>query len=648
MRHALFLILPFLFFACSSSATKQYLDLPGDLRVVPGVITCQDGSVGYAALVADNTPYGGKLKLLDGCTGTVDEDFSDGTKGMGKGILIGSLIGAFDIMVTEGGIVVAAAVPDERRLALVHLDTSFDRLGDDVSVPLALVVRTVNRIEEFFVVMGSDFVAEQAFLVSVTGEAIPLTLEKRYDKIACDGEHCVARSSDDGAVYVVTVDRSGTVPSLSFMTDAIPDEVAALFPVSGVASVGEERFLVWNEETAVVFNAVKGEAIATIPFPFEGHLSTATAVSYIASRAYKSMSSEDAASYALIYVESSDEDTFVVEEETSDNDSEQEPSSDEETSVAAITLAAEAPDADIDADALDAQEAAAVWLSFDVGRALAYDLVSGGWMYAPVGEEESTLPILKDAGVTIPEEGETTEANRPRVTFVKAIRGLAVSLSYEFIYEALFSSSLGDAGEWRSSDSLFVDRFASFDRIITAEPSRYAVLLTEPPSGDQCLLPAGKTVSLEVRAVVDAHTLRVDAGMWGDEIASCYEGGMSYGIYPKGGYLVRIIGPVDLVREDIAAELPAYEGPITVRQVSYRDRYVELVIRRRTDDVVTSRGLSFAFTVAPSLSFFAPVTADIITQMEPTPNGHVLLVAPLRRSIYEYSPVFEETVTTYH
>ncbi len=60
-------------------------------------------------------------------------------------------------------------------------------------------------------------------------------------------------------------------------------------------------------------------------------------------------------------------------------------------------------------------------------------------MYTPVGEDESILPLLKDAGVTIPEEGETTEANRPRITFIKAMRGLTVSLSYEFIYEALLS-----------------------------------------------------------------------------------------------------------------------------------------------------------------------------------------------------------------
>jgi len=173
------------------------------------------------------------------------------------------------------------------------------------------------------------------------------------------------------------------------------------------------------------------------------------------------------------------------------------------------------------------------------------------------------------------------------------------------------------------------------------------VLLTEPPSGEHCLLPSGKAVSLEVREVVDPHTLRVDAGKWRDEIAACYEGGISYGIYPKGGYLVRMTGPAGTAKEDIALELPARESPVALRQVSYRDRYLELVIRRRADEVTTSRGLSFAFTVAPSLSFFAPVTADLITQLEPTPNGHVLLVAPLRRTVYEYAPVFEKTVTTY-
>jgi len=630
---------------CSPSGEKVSLDIPVEVQVLPITVDCSDGSVGYVAFVADNTPYGGKLKMLDGCAGAVNDDFSDGTKGKGKGILVGPLIGSFDIMMTLDGLTIAAAIPDERRLVLVHLTPSFERMCDDTSVELGIIPRSVARVGNFFFVLGNDLIEEQGYLVAFDGRITPQTLDRHYDTVVCDGEQCLARSRDDGGVYLGTLDLSAVEPRVSFSSDLLPDGVSALAPVAGIAVLGGRRFLVWNGKEAVAFEVGKETILARIVLPHDGRVTAAAVVSYLTNRPYETIDNETASARTLIYLESSDEDVFSVEEETPDVDALEE--ADNIAVMREISLRTETSDDDTLGGGLDATKAVPVWIAFDFGRILSYDLVSGGWMYVPVAAGESILPMLTDARVTIPEEGESTTENRPRITFIRAIQGLPAKVSYEFVYEGIFSGSLSDSGEWHESDSLFSDRLALFDRFVRNDPHRYAILVTDPPSGERCLLPAGMALSLDILEVVNVHTLRVDAGKWHEEIADCYQPPISYGIYPRNGYLARVGLPSGVVKEDIAREMPANWDASLSREVSYRDTYIDIFIQRRTDDVATSRGLVFSFSVKPSVTFFAPMTADLITRIVPLPTSHVLLFAPIRRTIYEYAPVFEETATTY-
>ncbi len=641
--------------ACDEAATKYYLKLPVEARVLGRTITCADGTAGYAAFVTDNTAYGGVIKLLDGCTGAVNEDFTDGTKGTGRGLLAGTVVAGFDLMTLDDGLLLAAAVPEEWSLAFKRLDKALTET-DPVREPVALdmMPRAVDVLGGHFLVRGDDFAGERAALVAADGTVYPQTAGHRFSAIACDGTRCVAVEEGSGLPFLLTVTGPANLPLLIVDGASLPEELIAAAPLTGVAALSDGRFVCWNGDAALVMTG-PGEGTpvieTAIPLPLDTFVTTAVSVDYIAARVYARLADAEYFEKATVYTASNDGDDLFA----SDSDQEVEDAlTDDSDAVLRLALTATdeqtAPDADVlvlPAGQYDAREADAIWFATDSGRIFSYDMTTRGWMVDPAEEGASDLPQLTYAGATLPEEGDSTEANMPHIERIAALRGLPFAISYQITYEALFSGSLSDNGAWNELDGLFFDDRADFTKFIVGEPAAYAVLLTGLRQTEECLIPARTGVSLTVRRVVNGQALELDPGVWGDDIAACYGDHLSYGIYPRERYLVRAEMPGGAVVEGTAREMPAGWNDRASREVSYSDRYIDMLIRRRTDEVTTSRGLTYSFTVIPSRTFLGPDSVDLFERLLPLPNSHLLLFSPQRSRLFEYSPVYEETVVTY-
>ncbi len=652
----LFLLLGIAFLAagCDDAADKYYLKLPVEARLLHKEVACSDGSAGYVAFVADNTVYGGKIKLLDGCNGVIDENFSDGTKGDGAGLLAGPVVAGFDLMLFDDGLQVAIAVPEERQLVFKRLDTALAEVDlEKGSIALDMMPRTVDTLGNFFLVRGDDFMTERTALVAADGTVYPQTTGRRFSDIACDGERCVALEEGSGLPFLLTVTGPAAAPVLIADDADLPDGLTDAAPFTGIAALTDDRFVLWNDTAATVVTglALGDAAVTTIPVPLDVRITTAAAAGYIGTRVYSILDDEQYFAKGTVYLLTSDGDNLF----SSDSDEVIEDSlQDDGDAVLRLALTA-ADEAATDADTLvlpagtyDAKGSdAIVWFATDSGRIFSYDMLTRGWMLEPLEEGVSGLPELTYAGATIPEEGDTTESNMPRIERVAAMRGLPFAISYELTYEALFEGSLSDGGIWNAADGLLIDDRADFTKFITGDPADYAILLTGTRQTEECLIPARTGISLPVHRVINGQALQLDPGLWGDDIAACYGDHISYGIYPLGRYLVRAVMPGGTVVERTAREMPAGWNAAVSREVSFSDRYVDVLVQRRTDKVTTARGLSFAFTVVPSRTFVGPDSTDIFERMLPLPNGHVLLFSPLKARIFEYSPVFEETVVTY-
>ena len=655
-RHAvamLLLLLALLLGACDEAATKYYLKLPVEARVLDNGITCPDGSVGYAAFVTDNTAYGGVVKLLDGCTGLVNEDFTDGTKGTGKGLLVGPVVAGFDLMPMEDGLLLAAAAPEEWSLVFKRLDKHLAEIEPAREpVALDLMPRAVDVMNGYFLVRGDDIVGERAALVAPDGALYPQDTGRRFAMVACDGLRCLAIEEGSGLPFLLTVTGPANLPLLIVDDAVLPESLTAAVPFAGVATLSDGRFVLWNGATALFLTGFEDEiaVAAELTLPFDTAVTTAASVDYIAARIYASLSDDEYFSKGTVYVAGSDEDDlFGSDEDAGTEDS----LMDDNDALLRFALAA-TDVAATDADALvlpegqyDARTADAIWFATDSGRIFSYDMVTGGWMFDPVDAGETDLPQLAYAGAVLPEEGDSTEANMPRIERITALRGLPFVVSYEATYEALFDGSLSDGGLWSETDSLILDDRADFTKYIVGDPRDYAVLLTGTRDAETCLVPARTAISLPVVRVVNGQALQVDPGLWADDIADCYGEHLSYGIYPRERYLVRVTLPGGARIERTAREMSAEWNPTASREVSYSDPYIDMLIKRRTDEVVTSRGLTYRFTVTPTRAFVGPDSVDIFERLLPLPNGHMLLFSPQRSRLFEYSPVYEETVVTY-
>lgn len=640
--YAFLLIFPVLWAlaSCDSEPEKRYLKMPVEARVVQKTLTCLDGSSGYVALVTDNTDKGGRLKLLNGCTGAVDESFSDGSEGDGGGLSVGAVTAGFDLMEREDGIIAAVAVPAERTLIMKRILPGFIYAPTaEEEIPLGLMPRVVHAVAGFFLVYGDASPDAAWALVDAEGTVFPQSLTTRVSDVACNGLYCLAREPEGGVPYLIEIQLVTAEPRLAASATKLPIAIRSLAPLAGMSSIDGERFALWNRTLAVIVGGETPQVLGSFGIHEDMRVTAAATARYIADRPYRSLPDAAFSQRRIIFEVEPDEDSLFEPTdslvETDDADAVQD------------TL----PDTDIvatpDDKTYDPRGADAIWLATATGRVFSFDLTTGGWMYDPPQEGESVLPVLSYAGATIPETGDSSTENMPRIIRIATIRGLPFTVSYEFVYEALYEASMSAGGTWDPELGRFSDERASFDRIITGDPAGYAVLLTGPRSGEGCLIPPQEAVTLTVRELVDDHTLEVDAGKWSEDLAACYEGSIAYGIFPKDRYLVRVVGPDGAVVERSAREMSADWDPILSREVSYRDGFLDIVIQRRTEKVRTSRGLSFSFTVSPSISFFGPRSSELIKDMEALPNGHMLLFAPLTANMFEYSPVFEETIVTY-
>ncbi|HOW51868.1 MAG TPA: hypothetical protein PLV42_07475 [bacterium] len=646
----------FLLAACDDSSTTYYLKLPVEVRTVQKPVRCVDGSVGYVAFVSDNTLDGGKLKMIDGCRGVVNADFTDDSPGAGKGLLAGPVVAGFDLMALDDGFLAAIAVPEERRLSFKRLDDALQYLPQDTeTVALEMMPRSVNVLSDLFLVLGDTFILEAAALVDRQGKVYDQDPVRRYADLACDGARCVALEEGTGAAYLLTVSGNGAEPLLV----SEPIDLSGLSAISfgGVASLGEDRFVIWNEVTAMVLAGTEDlELTAEITLPYDVWVTAVAAVPYIGARLYSLLDDHEFAVKVPVYIDQNDDDALLAGDDELSTDNEEDLLTDEgsvpDDDALLVRSAALAADTDDDALVLpagsyDSRNADAVWFATDSGRIFSYDLLLHGWMLDPLEGDDTGVPQISFAGVTIPENTDTTEANMPRIKRISAVQGLPFVVSYDLIYEALFEGSRSDGGAWDADLSRFSDKRADFTKIITGDPNAYAVLLTGARGGQKCLIPARSGVSLPVVRVVDRWTLEVDPGLWREELADCYDGPISYGVFPRQRYLVRVTLPGGTVVQRIAREMPAEWTPLVSRETSYSDEYIDIILQRRTDDVVTAQGLVFSFTVSPSRAFLGPDSADIFERILPISNGHVLLFSPLRSRLFEYSPVFEKTIVTY-
>ncbi|HSA33588.1 MAG TPA: hypothetical protein P5077_07675 [bacterium] len=644
MRYYLFLILLPVFWAlvsCDSEPEKRYLKMPVESRVVPKTLTCLDGSSGYVALVTDNTDKGGRLKLLNGCTGMVDEEFSDGSEGDGGGLSVGAVTAGFDLMDRGDGIIVAIAVPVERVLMMKRILPGFvyAQSGEE-SISLAIMPRVVHAVAGFFLVYGDAGPDDGWVLVDEKGTVFPQSLTTRFSDIACNGLYCLALEPAGGVPYLIEVQLVADEPRLTASATQLPIAIRSLAPLSGMSSIDGDRFALWNETVLTVVGGETPQVQGSFGINADLRITAVAAVHYITDRPYHALSDAAFSQRRVIFEVEPDEDSLfeptdsLVEMEDADAVQDATPDADQAGSSAGEKI-------------YDPRDADAIWLATATGRVLSFDLTAGGWMYDPPEEGESILPLLSYAGATIPEDGDSSAENMPQITRIAAIRGLPFTVSYDMTYEALYEASSSAGGVWDPEQGRLSDERASFGRIVTGDPTGYAVLLTGPRSGGECLIPPQEAVTLTVRELVDDHVLKVDAGKWEEDIASCYDGAIAYGIFPKDRYLVRLIGPYGTIVERSAREMPADWDPVLSREVSYRDEFLDIVVKRRTDKVRTARGLSFSFTVSPAISFFGPRSDESIKGMAALPNGHMLLFAPLTASMFEYSPVFEETIVTY-
>lgn len=645
MRYSSFLLLlPALWalVSCDSEPEKRYLKMPVEARVVQKTLTCLDGSSGYVALVTDNTDKGGRLKLLNGCTGAVDESFSDGSEGDGGGLSVGAVTAGFDLMEREDGIIAAVAIPAERVLAMKRILPGFMYApGEAESVSLELMPRVVHAVAGFFLVYGDAGPDAAWALVDPSGMVFPQSLTTRVSDIACNGSYCLALDQEGGVPFLIEIQLVTDTPRLAASATKLPIAIRSLAPIAGISSIDGDRFAIWNLTLMVIAGGETPQVQNSFAIHGDVRITAVAAAYYIADRPYRSLSDPAFSQRRVIFEVEPDDDSLF---EPSDSLVETE---DADVVQDAIPDADLTPTSAVDDKSYDARDADALWLATATGRVLSFDLTTGGWMYDPPEEGAGVLPILSYAGATIPEDGDSSAENMPQITRIAAIRGLPFTVSYEFVFEALYEVSSSAGGMWDPEQGRFSDERASFDRIVAGDPTGYAVLLTGTRSGTGCLIPPQEAVTLMVEDLLDDHTLAVDAGKWEEDLAACYEGAIAYGIFPKDRYLVRVVGPDGAVVERSAREMSADRDPILSREVSYRDGFLDIVIKRRTDKVRTSRGLSFSFTVSPSISFFGPRSSESIKGMGALPNGHMFLFAPLTASIFEYSPIFEETIVTY-
>ncbi|HNT28062.1 MAG TPA: hypothetical protein PKH10_07785, partial [bacterium] len=314
MRYYLFLFLLPVFWSlvsCDSEPEKRYLKMPVEARVVQKTLTCLDGSSGYVALVTDNTDKGGRLKLLNGCTGMVDEEFSDGSEGDGGGLSVGAVTAGFDLLDRGDGIIAAVAIPAERVLMMKRILPGFVYAqSEEESIPLAIMPRVVHAVAGFFLVYGDAGPDDGWVLVDAEGTVFPQSLTTRFSDIACNGLYCLALEPEGGVPYLIEVQLVAAEPHLTASATQLPIAIRSLAPLSGVSAIDGERFALWNRTVLTVVGGETPQVQGGFGIHGDIRITAVAAAHYIADRPYHALSDASSSQRRVIFEVEPDEDSL--------------------------------------------------------------------------------------------------------------------------------------------------------------------------------------------------------------------------------------------------------------------------------------------------------------------------------------------------
>ncbi len=597
-----------LFLSCSDSGTHYYINEPSDVTIIDDVFKCDDGTVSYAAFVANND-NDGRIVLINGCKGEVLKSF-EGFDGE-TGVYTGKDPSAVRIISRENGeYVLVTASSTNRRATFTPLKADFSlmykesidasgkiiKTPDQTTIGLDFYPLTIAVYGDDVVISGSDSSGKgvlQFFDISGSRKS-SFNGDFYFQALNCKDTLCYAIDKKSGSIFTFT---SGTEPVAQIFNS---DE----YENSGFKDLlflKDKRLIVWNDKSFFLID--ENFAVRELYFPFKWKIEHVFAVSY-KERKYLPVTKDNF------------EDTINIDpNDYTDND---------ETSTEGEY---ETSDSDIVYDFKQAEDSETLWLSSSTGRIFAYNLSDDSWMVSNTGfAPYSYLSSYK---------------NIDKIKSLKAKRYYYQSVYYRIGWEDTYKNSVSNTG--KASETSVVDDNAYFDNYTATSETAgdKIVLLPDEEKDTSSCFGQDHDMTFDILSVNSKNDISVSFGDAFNKIESCYGENINYALFPKNAYNVK--------RTEWNyrySEKPARELNDSLKTYSYSDDYMNIELNSPGDDLTPDNSyLTF------KLKFYAPYvgynTTVYYSKAFMLSSGNVLLFSPSDELLLEYNPNDDSQINVY-
>lgn len=638
----LIVISGFLSTGCDSGSNEYFFEQPSSFSALKGS-KCLNGSVSYMGFVLDNTKnHGARLMKISGCASKIDKDFKDDFDDK-TGIYISGFGIASDQIVVDGEVIIAVASSgyteyehwkkkkDDLRLDRHKGRIVFRKMGKDLKhdgsfnksilldfYPSVIKAHKTNG----FYFAGAKFGKNYIGFAGTDGKGEYKEVDFVPSVIALSENGALVFDSEKGSVYAV--DQSLEAVEVIANADKLTK--------SGMNQLSGGRLAFFKGTEILIYNSGM-QFIESVNVFAGSDISAVSSVSYDDFHEYRSFTQESVTDFIKIYErEEEKDDADVMAEELAD-DSEETPDDDAEISE---------DETDEDNVALlDASEGDVIWIASKSGNLMAYDLKKKSWLVRKYSESEKISnpayynemrPYINSTYVTFPKDGDTNPLNAPHISTVYSIRGLPGSITYRFSYEGSFAGTESKNGILNDGMTALTDSTVDFSKL-TIDPQTDFVMLTNRINSADCMIPVNANAVITINSVISPNELDVTVEKYGDQIKKCYGTSISYAVFPNGKYSVsrETSSGIEFAGKGIELEA-AYSG----NDFSFTDEYAGISIKRKNDDVATSKETSFFIKISPGVPFEGFSSGDIMTHISNPAGNKMVMFSPLTRRVVEY------------